>query len=156
MFLLPPHQRRVYESKYPGTSEGHNSANELVPTTIVYAARHRSLLVATRGGDLVLFSLAKRAFVKSVTVAKEDRMVKTVVLSPDERFAVTGSSDGSVKVFSFPKLIELQSCVGAHQRSKTFAISSSTLGVSDLELVENSLFSCGGDGRVVRYPLMAT
>ena len=74
------------------------------------------------------------------------------------RLTISGSSEGTIKVFDLPSFQERESWESAHNRQTfvrkpgvgVFNTPVSTYGVMQVLLTEKYLWSCGADGKILR------
>lgn len=106
---------------------------------------------------LVIFDVRKRQILE--TIKAHNMNIKSISLSPYEDFIVTGSNEGNVKVWNLPTLDNspLYSWEDIHEKHTfvrkpgVFQAPVSTYGVMQVMLTKNYLYTCGSDGRLLRF-----
>lgn len=130
--------------------------------SIAYSSRHQLLLTGGKKGDICLFDVRQRRLLNNLKA--HDGNVKTLTVDPLEEVAVSGSSDGSVKVWDLPNFESRLKWSDVHERhtfvrpgagfNHTTSVVS-TYGVMQVNFTSGrELYSCGSDGRVLRTPLV--
>jgi len=144
--LLPPDRMSI--CSYMGHEGGASS--------IQYSSRHQALISGGKKGDIIIFDIRQQRVMESVKAHTMN--VKSLTLSPEEDFVVSGSNEGNVKVWSLPSLTCVESWDDIHSKHTfvrkpggAFTAAVSTYGVMQVMLTQENLYSCGSDGRILRF-----
>lgn len=112
---------------------------------IVYAPQHQLLISGGRKGEICLFDMRQRLM--RHTFQAHEAPIKSLALDHEERFFVTGSAEGDIKVWSLDVHQLLSSFVGEHSKNTFFRNVGSSSGVTQVMVTPpNHLLSCGVDG----------
>ncbi|XP_036264757.1 dmX-like protein 1 isoform X3 [Pipistrellus kuhlii] len=128
------------------------SANSLVhafichdsgATVLAYAPKHQLLISCGRKGFTCVFDLQQRQ--QRQLFQSHDSPVKAVAIDPTEEYFVTGSAEGSIKIWNLSTFSLLHTFISEHARQSIFR--NIGTGVMQIETgPANHIFSCGADG----------
>eukprot|EP01090_Pellita_catalonica_P013311 TRINITY_DN3115_c0_g3_i1.p1 TRINITY_DN3115_c0_g3~~TRINITY_DN3115_c0_g3_i1.p1 ORF type:complete len:660 (+),score=120.99 TRINITY_DN3115_c0_g3_i1:92-1981(+) len=126
--------------------------------SVVYSPRHQVLISGGKDGVICLFDVRQQRLRQ--TVKAHSLNVKALVLAEQEHLVVSGSTDGGMKVWRLPDMLEKSHFENVHEK-KTFVNTGSgyftrplsTYGVMDMQFVGNTLYTCGADARVLSWQL---
>ncbi len=142
--LIPPSQGRI--AAFGGHSKG--------ATTIVYSEAHRLLVSGGKTGEVCIWDM--RMLKLQVSIPAHTLNVRALALDPTRSLLATGSSDGSLKVWSLPDMTEIVAFPDAHKQqtftknqSRYLTSPISTFGVMNVVFWKNKMVSSGADGRLV-------
>eukprot|EP01132_Coremiostelium_polycephalum_P008618 gene8618-10608_t len=142
--LLPPHKSLI--ASYTDQENGASS--------IVYSPKRQAIIVGGKKGNLSLYDIRTNKTIESFK--GHSLNTKSLALDPFEEFVASGSSDGSIKVWSLPSLTCLSTFEEMHKKQTfvrptgVFKSPVSTYGVMQVSLENNHIFSCGSDGRILK------
>ncbi|EGC36145.1 hypothetical protein DICPUDRAFT_151429 [Dictyostelium purpureum] len=142
--LLPPSKSLI--ASYTDQENGASS--------IVYSPKRQTIIVGGKKGSLSLYDIRTHRQLESFKAHQLN--TKTLALDPFEEFICSGSSDGNIKVWSLPSMTCLNTFEDSHKKQTfvrptgVFKSPVSTYGVMQVRLENNSMFSCGADGRLTR------
>lgn len=112
-------------------------------TVLAYAPKHQLLISGGRKGFTCIFDLQQRQ--QRQLFQSHDSPVKAVAIDPTEQYFVTGSAEGSIKIWSFSTFTLLHTFINEHARQSIFR--NIGTGVMQVETgPANHIFSCGADG----------
>ncbi|XP_054997036.1 dmX-like protein 1 isoform X2 [Sorex araneus] len=112
-------------------------------TVLAYAPKHQLLISGGRKGFTCIFDLRQRQ--QRQLFQSHDSPVKAVAIDPTEEYFVTGSAEGSIKIWSFSTFSLLHTFINEHARQSIFR--NIGTGVMQVETgPANHIFSCGADG----------
>jgi len=142
--LLPPNKSLI--ASYTDQENG--------AASIVYSPKRQTIIVGGKKGSITLYDIRTN---KTLDSFKGHGLnTKTLALDPYEEFVCSGSSDGSIKVWSLPSLTCLNTFEDTHRKQTfvrptgVFKSPVSTYGVMQVRLENNNIFSCGSDGRLLK------
>ncbi|KAF2073581.1 hypothetical protein CYY_005098 [Polysphondylium violaceum] len=142
--LLPPNKSLI--ASYTDQESG--------AASIVYSPKRQTIIVGGKKGTITLYDIRTN---KTLDSFKGHGLnTKTLALDPYEEFVCSGSSDGSIKVWSLPSLTCLNTFEDTHKKQTfvrptgVFKSPVSTYGVMQVRLENNNIFSCGSDGRLLK------
>lgn len=88
--------------------------------------------------------------------------VKSLALDPMEKFIISGSNEGNVRVWELPTFTCKYSWDDVHVKQRfvrapginpgVFTDAISTFGVMQVRVSKDYIYSCGSDGRLLRMP----
>ncbi|CAM4805811.1 unnamed protein product [Rotaria magnacalcarata] len=112
---------------------------------LAYSQSHQLLISGGKRGDICIFDLRQR---KRLAISQaHDSQLKALCLDPLEKFYVTGSTEGNIKVWRLQGCEMVQCFYNEHSR-RGF-LHSQTSGVNHLHLTASRhLFSSGSDGTI--------
>ncbi|XP_041105290.1 dmX-like protein 1 isoform X1 [Polyodon spathula] len=114
-------------------------------TVLTYAPKHQLLISGGRKGFVCVFELHQRQ--QRQTFQAHDSPVKAVAVDPTEEYFITGSAEGSMKVWSLSTHSLIHTFINEHARQSIFR--NIGTGVMQIEAgLANHIFSCGADGTV--------
>ncbi|XP_078531680.1 dmX-like protein 1 isoform X3 [Lissotriton helveticus] len=114
-------------------------------TVLAYAPKHQLLISGGRKGFTCLFDLRQRQQRKILQC--HESPVKAVAVDPTEEYFITGSAEGSIKIWSLSTFNLLHTFINEHARQSIFR--NIGTGVMQIETgPANHIFSCGADGTV--------
>ncbi|XP_037658149.1 dmX-like protein 1 isoform X4 [Choloepus didactylus] len=112
-------------------------------TVLAYAPKHQLLLSGGRKGFTCVFDLYQRQ--QRQLFQSHDSPVKAIAVDPTEEYFVTGSAEGSIKIWSLSTFSLLHTFINEHARQSIFR--NIGTGVMQIETgPANHIFSCGADG----------
>lgn len=112
-------------------------------TVLAYAPKHQLLISGGRKGFTCVFDLRQRQ--QRQLFQSHDSPVKAIAIDPTEEYFVTGSAEGSIKIWSFSTFSLLHTFINEHARQSIFR--NIGTGVMQVETgPANHIFSCGADG----------
>ncbi|RXM33272.1 DmX-like protein 1, partial [Acipenser ruthenus] len=112
-------------------------------TVLTYAPKHQLLISGGRKGFICVFDLHQRQ--QRQIFQAHDSPVKAVAVDPTEEYFITGSAEGSMKVWSLSTHSLIHTFINEHARQSIFR--NIGTGVMQIEAgLANHIFSCGADG----------
>nr|XP_044990389.1 dmX-like protein 1 isoform X2 [Jaculus jaculus] len=112
-------------------------------TVLAYAPKHQLLISGGRKGFTCVFDLRQRQ--QRQLFQSHDSPVKAIAVDPTEEYFVTGSAEGSIKIWSLSNFSLLHTFINEHARQSIFR--NIGTGVMQIETgPANHIFSCGADG----------
>ncbi|XP_023368466.1 dmX-like protein 1 [Otolemur garnettii] len=112
-------------------------------TVLAYAPKHQLLISGGRKGFTCVFDLHQRQ--QRQLFQSHDSPVKAIAIDPTEEYFVTGSAEGSIKIWSLSTFGLLHTFINEHARQSIFR--NIGTGVMQIETgPANHIFSCGADG----------
>ncbi|XP_058133514.1 dmX-like protein 1 isoform X2 [Dasypus novemcinctus] len=112
-------------------------------TVLAYAPKHQLLISGGRKGFTCVFDLRQR--LQKQLFQSHDSPVKAIAVDPTEEYFVTGSAEGSIKIWSLSTFSLLHTFISEHARQSIFR--NIGTGVMQIETgPANHIFSCGADG----------
>ncbi|XP_076994983.1 dmX-like protein 1 isoform X4 [Tamandua tetradactyla] len=112
-------------------------------TVLAYAPKHQLLVSGGRKGFTCVFDLCQRQ--QRQLFQSHDSPVKAIAIDPTEEYFVTGSAEGSIKIWSLSTFSLLHTFINEHARQSIFR--NIGTGVMQIETGPlNHIFSCGADG----------
>jgi WD40 repeat protein len=147
--LMPPRVCRVAAINC-GPSNGLYS--------MTYSERYQQIVAGDGAGNLSVYDLRQRR-VSTTMESAHTKAVMVLARDPSGQFIASGSTDGSVKVWSLAssRLEEVCALPNVHpQHTFVNQLTSDSMisqrGVTDLVWTEQSLVTCGADGTVKLTP----
>lgn len=134
------------------TFEGHHKG----ATRLAYRASSYTLYSGGKSGELCAWDVRQRKLLTLVADAHEMN-VRALAVDEDSGLLVSGSTDGSIKLWSAePELTLRHTWVDAHKthtitkgQNRFLTSPVSTFGVMEVAFWNHSILSCGADGRLV-------
>ncbi|MGH0182408.1 UNVERIFIED_CONTAM: hypothetical protein FKN15_021343, partial [Acipenser sinensis] len=112
-------------------------------TVLTYAPKHQLLISGGRKGFICVFDLHQRQ--QRQIFQAHDSPVKAVAVDTTEEYFITGSAEGSMKVWSLSTHSLIHTFINEHARQSIFR--NIGTGVMQIEAgLANHIFSCGADG----------
>ncbi|XP_006873256.1 PREDICTED: dmX-like protein 1-like [Chrysochloris asiatica] len=112
-------------------------------TVLAYAPKHQLLISGGRKGFTCVFDLRQRQ--QRQLFQSHDSPVKAIAIDPTEEYFVTGSAEGTIKIWSLSTFSLLHTFINEHARQSIFR--NIGTGVMQIETgPANHIFSCGADG----------
>ncbi|XP_057307228.1 dmX-like protein 1 [Hydractinia symbiolongicarpus] len=112
--------------------------------SLCYVPGQHCLISGGKRGDICIFDIRQRKLLH--TFEAHDTIIKTITLDPSEKYFVTGSVDGDVKVWGLAVHELCESFPKEHAKA-TVSLRQVSPGVQCLlVLTSGQLLSCGGDG----------
>ncbi len=125
-------------------------SQEDAATSLAYSQRHQLLVAGMKDGGIYIYDVRKRGTVKHLKA--HDQNAKSLSIDAEENFFVSGSTDGSIKVWDLPSLEERQAWNSAHEKKAFFSTPFHALGVLEVGVCHDAIYSCGADGRLTKRP----
>uniref|UniRef100_A0A6B2KWB7 RAVE complex protein Rav1 C-terminal domain-containing protein n=1 Tax=Arcella intermedia TaxID=1963864 RepID=A0A6B2KWB7_9EUKA len=151
--LLPEPKANVWSC--PTNIEGGSSS-------LVFSPKQQILFVGFKKGAISAIDVKQRQTL--FTIDAHVSNCRSLVVDPNCRYLVSGSTDGGIKVWDINKSIGEGTLMPLHtwpevHKQQTFLRPLtpgvvSTYGVTEIRLINGSLFSCGSDGRIVFLPIV--
>jgi len=127
---------------------------------VVYSPRHQMIISGGKKGDICVFDIRK---MRQIYCKPDAHLlnVKTLSLHPRESMLVSGSTDGSMKIWELPNFQERAFWEDVHEKrtfmkptTGFFYSTFETYGVMETRFIGNHLYSCGADGRILSRSLL--
>jgi len=133
-------------------------------SSLAYSPRHQLLFVGTKKGSIVSIDIRQHQVLNTIEKCHEENC-RLLSVDPSFRYLVSGSSDGSIKVWDINKSLDynddaiplLYTWEGHKPQTFIKPLSSgvvSTYGVTGLFVNDKGIYSCGADGRLVLRSLV--
>ena len=122
--------------------------------TLAYSEVHRLLISGGKTGDMCVWDMRMQKLLHSFPEAHTHN-IRSMALDETQSVLATGSSDGSIKIWTLPTMVETAVFADAHRQqsftknqSKFLTSAISTFGVMCVSFWNNQLLSSGADGRL--------
>jgi len=142
--LLPPNKALV--TSFTDQEAGASS--------VVYSPRHQVLISGGKKGDVYVFDIRQNRLLESFK--PHTLNIKSLSVDMMEQFAVSGSSDGNIKIWDLPTMAIHETWEDVHKKQTfvrptgVFKSPVSTYGVMSVGVVGDHIYSCGADRRLVK------
>jgi len=122
--------------------------------SMAYSAQYKVLMVGSRRGDIYVFDIKNMNCLN--TFQAHNLPVKTLTVDEGNDLLISGSSEGDVKMWSLKDFTQLNAWAKVHVKQSTKSHSDkasskmSSIGVNDLMVKDEYIYSCGADGTLSR------